>query len=233
MPRRTPARWPPATRCRWSRARSPTASRSAGPATSTSRSSATSSTRSSRSPRTTSSRALLVLLERAKQVVEPAGAAASRPCSTTRGGFETPPSRALRRQHRPAAAEQVIRARPRGRRSLPLPPRVHPRPPRRARLAARRARRRGRQRARGRPRAHLPVADPQRGRGPHPARDPRRDARRARDGRLRERGYEVTELVADAERAVAHATFAQRAECGWTTAPQRGVVQPRWTSQPR
>ena len=78
------------------------------------------------------SRALLALLERAKLVVEPAGAAAVAALlddptgvrGARRGG-------AVRRQHRPAAARQGDPARHGRRRALPQPAGLHPRRARR------------------------------------------------------------------------------------------------------
>ena len=64
-------------------------------------------------------RALLVLLERAKQVVEPAGAVGVAAILAGQGAADGPDRRgALGRQHRPAAAAARRRARARGIRSL-------------------------------------------------------------------------------------------------------------------
>ena len=126
------------------------------PATSRSPRSATTSTRSSRSPRSPCRAPLLALLERAKLVVEPAGAAAVAALLDAPDGLRDPGGRgALRRQHRPAAARQGDPARHGRRRPLPQPARPHPRHPRRPGPAAHRDRRGRRQRARGRARADL------------------------------------------------------------------------------
>ena len=129
------------------------------------------------------SRALVLLLERAKMVVEPSGAAAVAAVLDEPGRFETPDrGGAVRRQRRPAAAGQPDPARPRGQRPLPELPLRDPRPSGRAGPPARRARRVGRQRARGGPRAHLDGAAHRRGGGGPPARDARCRARRGGAG---------------------------------------------------
>ena len=102
------------------------------------------------------SQALVLLLERAKLVVEPSGAAAVAAIMdhpealryAGRGG-------ALRRQRRPAAAGQPDPARHGVVGSLPQPALRDPRPPRRPGAPAGRARRDRRQRARGLARAHV------------------------------------------------------------------------------
>ena len=96
-------------RRRWRRCRRwPTASRSGCPATSPfARRAGATSTRSSRCREESLSRALLALLERAKMVVEPAGAAAVAALLDDPTAYGTPGGGgALRRQHRPAAARQ-------------------------------------------------------------------------------------------------------------------------------
>ena len=77
------------------------------------------------------SRAVLATLERAKMVVEPAGAAAVAAILDEPGALRHADRRgALRRQHRPAAARQGDPARHGGRRPLPQPAAAHPRPSR-------------------------------------------------------------------------------------------------------
>ncbi len=125
-------------------------------------------------------RAVLAVLERAKMVVEPAGAAAVAAVMDQTSAFEGAGRRsALRRQHRSAAARQGDPARHGGRRALPRPAGLHPRPARRPGAAAHRHRQRRWQRPRGRARAHVAGAARRRGRGARPARDPRRAARPA------------------------------------------------------
>ncbi len=97
-------------------------------------------------------RALLLCLERAKQVVEPSGAAGVAALLEGLGDVEPPVViGALRRQHRPAAAVQAAAARAVRRRAVPRLPLPGARLPRLARGAARAARRPGRERARGQP----------------------------------------------------------------------------------
>ena len=75
------------------------------------------------------STALLALMERAKVVVEPAGAAAVAALLDTPHDFDGPGRRrALRRQHRPVAADAGDPARHGGAGSLPLDPVPDPRP---------------------------------------------------------------------------------------------------------
>ena len=105
------------------------------------------------------SRGLVLCLERAKQVVEPAGAAGvaaaagapARLRPAGRGG-------ALRRQHRPAAAVQAAPARPHRGRPLPGLPLPAAGSPRLARQAPRRSGRPRRERARGRRTSDSPRA---------------------------------------------------------------------------
>ena len=129
------------------------------------------------------SRALLALIERAKQVVEPAGAAAVAALLDNPTGFETPAVAVLSGGNiDPLLLSKVIRhGLAAAGRYLYLRVCIPDLPGGLASLLAE-VGADGRQRARGRPRADLAVADPQRGRGAHPARDPRRDARRAPDG---------------------------------------------------
>ena len=105
------------------------------------------------------SRGLLLCLERAKQVVEPAGAAGAAALLEHPRDF-TPPIVVVlvRRQHRPAAAVQAAPVQPRRRRPLPGVPLPAAGPPRLAGQAARRRRRPRRERARGRARAAGPAA---------------------------------------------------------------------------
>ena len=78
--------------------------------------------------RTPLSRALLLCLERAKLVVEPAGAAAVAAVLDDPRGFEPPVVAVVsRRQRRPAAAAQGDPARPAGRRPLPVAARARSR----------------------------------------------------------------------------------------------------------
>ena len=136
-------------------------------ATSPSRPCATTSTRSSPSPRSRCRARCWPLLERAKLVVEPAGAAAVAALLDDPTAFETPAvGGAVRRQHRPAAARQGDPARP-GRRpaatstcasASPTCPAGWPSCSPSVGAA-------GRERARGRARAHLADAAPRRGRG--------------------------------------------------------------------
>ena len=127
------------------------------------------------------SRALLALVERAKVVVEPAGAAAVAALLDAPGRLRDPRrGGALGRQHRPAAAREGDPARHGRSRSLPQPARHHPRRARRTGAPADRGQRGGRQRARGDARADLAHPAPRRGRGAPPPRDAWHPARRER-----------------------------------------------------
>ena len=127
------------------------------------------------------SRALVLCLERAKQVVEPAGAAGVAPAGV-RGHVRAAGGRgAVRWQHRPAAAVQGAPARAGRRGPVPHVPLPHPGPAGRAGHSAGRGGRPGRQRARRDARAEHAPAPGRRGGGAAPGRDARPGALRRGD----------------------------------------------------
>ena len=140
------------------------------------------------------SQALVLLLERAKMVVEPSGAAAVAAVMDRPSAFETPMVAVLSGGNvDPLLLGEPDPARHGLERSLPQHRLRDPGPPRRAGPTARRARRLGCQRARGRARAHVHDPAHRRGRGASPAGDAQQGARRHGAQRLREHGWAVVE----------------------------------------